>query len=368
MSKKRILYLMHIPWGWIKQRPHFIAEELSKFYDVHVCVAKSYRLNLKNPTNVKIVCLFRFPFERFTYKLNALLYRIQLRKYAKWADVIWFTSPTFFHLINKRILDEKEIVYDCMDDYIEFPSVKESRREYVKCLENEKRLYQIASLVISSADYLKQKLINRYGSRSIIVVNNAIKEISAINVSGVNNLFLLQNKYFNSTNFKLVYIGTISRWMDFDLLIQITNVSKDIEIFLFGPTEVNIPSVNRIVYCGKIEHDMIFEVMQKSDALIMPFVVNELIRSVNPVKLYEYIYSGKPILAPLYAESKSFQDYVYLYRSHEECLSLLQEIVLHNKGPKKNIASCKLFCQNNTWKNRVQQICDALNSLNKTFF
>ena len=27
---KQILYLMHIPWGWIKQRPHFFAEKLAK--------------------------------------------------------------------------------------------------------------------------------------------------------------------------------------------------------------------------------------------------------------------------------------------------------------------------------------------------
>ena len=32
---KRILYLMHIPWGWIKQRPHFIAEGLNDRYDVN---------------------------------------------------------------------------------------------------------------------------------------------------------------------------------------------------------------------------------------------------------------------------------------------------------------------------------------------
>ena len=33
---KKILYVMHISWGWIKQRPQFIAEELAKTCEVDV--------------------------------------------------------------------------------------------------------------------------------------------------------------------------------------------------------------------------------------------------------------------------------------------------------------------------------------------
>ena len=40
---KKILYLMHVPWGWIKQRPHFIAENLSKYYKVNVFYKKAYK-------------------------------------------------------------------------------------------------------------------------------------------------------------------------------------------------------------------------------------------------------------------------------------------------------------------------------------
>ena len=33
---KKMLYCMHIGWNWIKQRPHFIAEELANEYDLTV--------------------------------------------------------------------------------------------------------------------------------------------------------------------------------------------------------------------------------------------------------------------------------------------------------------------------------------------
>ena len=43
---KKILYLMHIPWGVIKHRPHFIAEYLSKYYKVNVFCKKVYKNNI----------------------------------------------------------------------------------------------------------------------------------------------------------------------------------------------------------------------------------------------------------------------------------------------------------------------------------
>ncbi len=44
-NKQSILYLMHIPWGWIKQRPHFIAEILSNFYSVNLFCEKGREKN-----------------------------------------------------------------------------------------------------------------------------------------------------------------------------------------------------------------------------------------------------------------------------------------------------------------------------------
>ena len=35
-NMKKILYVMNVEWNWIKQRPHFIAEGLSKNYHVEV--------------------------------------------------------------------------------------------------------------------------------------------------------------------------------------------------------------------------------------------------------------------------------------------------------------------------------------------
>ena len=359
MKRKKVLYLMHVPWGWIKQRPHFIAEGLSERVDVKVVTTRSFfqKNLLKNETNVELVKLFRFPFERFAliHSINRSLYRLQLKKHLKDVDVIWFTSPTFVSWIPKSYYQKKTIVYDCMDDFLEFPQIKQNSNRLRYYTDSECYLVHKASALIASASYLKSKLISRYGKKEgdIVVINNAIKNFAPKVADVVLPLEL--DYYVNCSSFKLVYIGTISSWMDFSLLKDIVEHFNDVEIFLFGPTEINIPQIERMRYCGKIEHDLIFKVMDIADALIMPFVINELIRSVNPVKLYEYIYSGKPSIAPLYEESKVFDKYVYLYLNTENCINILNGIRTIKVG-KSDLVECREFCRKNTWTYRLNEI------------
>ena len=364
MKRKKVLYLMHVPWGWIKQRPHFIAEGLSERVDVKVVTTRSFfqKNLLKNETNIELVKLFRFPFERFAliHSINRFLYRLQLKKHLKDVDVIWFTSPTFVSWIPKSYYQKKTIVYDCMDDFLEFPQIKQNSNRLRYYTDSECFLVHKASVLIASASYLKSKLISRYSKKEedIVVINNAIKNFAPKIADIVLPAEL--DYYVNCSSFKLVYIGTISSWMDFSLLKDIVEHFNDVEIFLFGPTEISIPQIERMHYCGKIEHDLIFKVMDIADALIMPFVINELIRSVNPVKLYEYIYSGKPSIAPLYEESKAFDEYVYLYSDTQDCLNILGEIRSTKVG-KSNIDKCREFCKKNTWENRLNDIYALLN-------
>ena len=100
--------------------------------------------------------------------------------------------------------------------------------------------------------------------------------------------------------------------------------------------------------------------MHLSDALIMPFVVNELIRSVNPVKAYEYIYAHKPIFMPKYTESLKFADYIYLYDESGifyTWVSLLTEGKLKAKRTKDD---CRDFALNNNWDARIEHILSIL--------
>lgn len=362
---KSILYLMHISWGWIKQRPQFLAEELSQNYyiDVHYRMSNHLTKGL-NPefsnNNLSIKGFRSFPLERLTaipphisYKLNSTLWRFRSIKSDKY-DYIWVTDPiVWFEAENTLYNPHAKIIYDCMDDYAAFPYMAKYPR-YKAYLEScEQKLLQKADIVLCSAASLKQKLISKYNiDRDYYVVNNAI-------TSDITNYTIDESDIVLPEN-SLVYIGTISEWIDFPNLIKMLNNNKSIHIVLYGPKRLpDIPKHDRLLYNGTIPHSQILSVMNQASALIMPFIVNELIDSVNPVKLYEYIYAGKPIVASKYFETEKFADYVSLYSSYADLQHFVDRYILGKQTLDQD--AMRQFALNNTWTSRKNQIISILN-------
>jgi len=360
MGKDKLLYVMHVPWGWIKQRPHFVAEELSKYYDVTVLTEMIYKdseNHVCNNTNLNIKSLFRLPFKRYIIikYINELLFKIQLF-FLKKKDYkfIWIMSPSQYDFTSN--VKDKIVIYDCMDDMLEFAN-DEHKNGIMK---QEQVIFNNANIFFCSSKYLKETLIKRYGKKDITVVNNAIRKIGGEplpELDSTNILNNIKNKYI------LTYIGTISEWIDFELLKKITDTIPNIVVCLFGPKGVDFQESDNIIYGGVVEHSQVFPIMNKSDFLIMPFICSKLILSVNPVKLYEYIYSAKPSLAPRYGETEQFEEYVHLYDSHNGCIRIIKSIM--NKEIKnKSLEECIKYANTNTWEDRVQAMQRVIYSYN----
>lgn len=147
-QRKKILYLMHIPWGWIKQRPHFLAELLSIDFDVDVFYKKPTIVSKKdlltlvdNKYHNLSVRGFRYlPFEQIPVLrhlhcewINTFLLIFQLPSFKKY-DFIWVTSPLLYSVIRFFYKKDSKIIYDCMDDVLEFPAPKTNRVLYNKLL------------------------------------------------------------------------------------------------------------------------------------------------------------------------------------------------------------------------------------------
>ena len=349
----RLLYLSNINWNWTKQRPQFLAEELSKHYQLtYVQRYRFHSLPVRNESSIIIKELFRLPLSRFKIVkvINNLGYKIQLFFSCRRADIIWFTSPEMYACVPEALFRKKITVYDCMDDMIElYPRYKEMAK-------HERLLFQKASIVLCSSLYLSDKLQQRYGDREISVINNAV---SSSFMESSPSWPIVNRNNLEKDSIVMTYIGSISSWMDFNLLERIHHKFPQIKICLWGPHDVEIPEGIGIDYRGVTEHKNVAGILSRSDILIMPFVVNELIKSVNPVKLYEYIYSGKPCLAPKYGESLQFNEFVYLYDSYEDCLVAIDGMI---KGEvvQKPQKQCADFVKKNTWANRCLSIVEAI--------
>lgn len=358
---------MHVDWNWIKQRPHFLYEELTKYYHVDLFyVDKLYSKNHnKNSYDVysdsKVKKIKKLP---FSGKQKALQYiekkmnrqSIQLlHNY----DYIWITSPLMLEFISLDQIENKKVIYDCMDNFLGFYEGT-NKVERLKTLEIS--LIKRSDVVFVSSRYLKQKIISLYRHYlrpDPIVVNNGISPSMYRQRSVVETNEAKEEGLINFT-----YIGTIGEWIDFNSLNIVLDRFPNVIFTMIGPLEVKVPKHPRINFIGVVSHNELVHYANKAHALVMPFKLNELVRAVDPVKIYEYIYFKKPIIAVNYEEMHKFLPFVNLYSNDSELISLVNKII-NEEYMKFSDEDIFQFLNKNTWDIRCKSIVSILKGATK---
>lgn len=126
-TKSKMAYLMHVDWDWIKQRPHFLYEELTRYYSVDLFyIDKMYGSEAgrnRNSRDVfsesKVRTLKKLPLSgkfkglrTIEWVMNRSIHQ-SLNQY----DYIWVTSPLLLDFVSLDHLEDKVVIYDCMDDF-----------------------------------------------------------------------------------------------------------------------------------------------------------------------------------------------------------------------------------------------------------
>lgn len=359
----KILYLMNVDWNWIKQRPHFLAEELSKKVQVKTLYqykyGKRYLFQNNNSRKVDLHKMYVVPrIDRYKIlkRINNLVRKIYIIywTYTFKPDWIYITNPAQIDSIPSSF--RGKLVYDCMDDHLNLENAK--NKDTLK--RQEESLVTKANKIIVSSEYLKYIIDKRYTIEGgkIKVIRNGF-DGSIINISentGKNKYIIHKKKHV------LAYIGTISNWFNFDYLKRSMKDIPNLEYLLIGPVDADIKrmKIKNIKFIGTVEHDKLYKSIKDCDGLIMPFLVNDIVKAVDPVKLYEYINYDKNILAVKYSEIQRFAPFVYFYSSYSEYLKQVKTLITANGKIKYSEKDRIDFLEKNNWENRAKDILNFL--------
>jgi hypothetical protein len=248
-----------------------------------------------------------------------------------------------------------------MDDMIEFSKDSRTRQRTVKA---ECSLATRATIILSSSDYLKSQLTARYGRSDITVVNNAIAKYLLENERPevTSDALTFIKKEHRKCKKIVLYVGTVSSWFDYDLIETSLTVTHDVVYVIVGPCEVKYHPNSKIVFFRPVSHDAIMDIMLVADALVLPFKECELVKSVNPVKVYEYICVERPILLKLYSETEKFVEYAYLFNDQDEYNELLTKVDRGILRPRAAREKARAFVQENTWEHRGIEVASLLDA------
>lgn len=354
--KEKMLYMSHVDWNWIKQRPHFLAEGLMEHFDVSVLYMFQNRnrknLQKRSAEGQDITPVYSIPLAGRLKPLG-ILNRAFLK--AQFTRQVRRVRPKYVYLTYPPQVDHLPkdysgiVIYDCMDDHAAM--TLSSRKEAMQ--DQERRLLCRADVVLVTSENLRRVLLERYGQalapKMRLVRNGYSGEI----------LPAEPKNSCTGADFTLSYIGTIGQWFNFDYILRSLAEIPNLRYKIIGPSDRELPQSDRIEYTGTMEHHKLYDAVKDTDCLMMPFVVNDIVASVDPVKLYEYINYNMNILCVHYPEIERFRPFVHFYEDYDTFLARIREMMADNTIRYDN-ALRQRFLQENNWSGRVESIVSIL--------
>ena len=158
------------------------------------------------------------------------------------------------------------------------------------------------------------------------------------------------------------YFGAIADWIDLDLVYAVAKSRPQYSFVLigqvFGRDVAHLEALPNVRLLGNKPYADIPAYLYHFDACTIPFLINQVTRATDPVKLYEYFSLGKPVVATNMAELSQCGDLVYIGHDAEDFARKLDAAVSENDA---DLSRRRIeFAQANTWSSRVADLDRAI--------
>lgn len=160
------------------------------------------------------------------------------------------------------------------------------------------------------------------------------------------------------------YYGAIAEWIDYDLVeagaralpgLSFVLIGPDYDRSMEGKPAFGLPNV---FWLGPKPYRELPAYLACFDVATIPLVVNEVTHAVSPLKLFEYMAGGKPVVTPPLREASRFRG-VLVGHDREEYVEQLRRAVELGKDP-EYVALLHRTARANTWEKRAGTILEAV--------
>jgi len=156
------------------------------------------------------------------------------------------------------------------------------------------------------------------------------------------------------------YIGVVATWCDLELIEKMADHYPQYNFVMIGPlyNVDSVPQRPNLHWLGYKPYEQLAAYEQMFDAGIIPFRSSNMINSVNPIKMWEYMAAGLPIITTSIPEAQKYSDFVFYSATDAEFISNIQR-ALEEDTPDKKLTRIDLARQN-SWITRAQTIIDII--------
>ena len=268
--------------------------------------------------------------------------------------VLWVYHPGYGAAVAE--LPHSLLVYDCVDEYSEFPTYKPDPKWL---LEREAALCRVADVVTttSSGLYVKKQPLNP--TRTHLVHNvgdfEHFSRARSAETPIPADLDALPRPIIG-------FVGAVSDYkLHAGWLADLARRHREYSIVLVGPVGVGDPTTDvtalgaepNVHLLGHKSYESLPGYVKGFDVSVIPYRINDYTTFSFPIKFFELLASGKPLVTSDLPALADYYDRVRVARTAEEfvreCEGALAE-------PEQGRAERLALAAQNTWEHRVERI------------
>lgn len=316
--------ILPTPMGWntpLFQRYQQISLQIGKQGGIAIYGASS--MYDKDVITYKLLsstlCIANFESEQVRQKIFEAINKRRELKYIRLQSV---DMETTLLQVNDYIKCGYHIVYEYIDEIS--PQImgdipQEMIDRHYELLRNED------ITVIATSDKLFRQ-VSQYRNRNMAMLSNGVD----YNHWHIDRRNLTPPKDMLPALGKLVvgYHGALAEWLDYDLLKRIAKDGR-YHLVLIGQEHDQSLKKSRLLkfenvsFLGSKSFQKLSQYTAFYDVAILPFVINDMTLSVSPVKIFEYMAAGKPIVSSALPECKKYKSCLCA-ESHDEFMEKLE--------------------------------------------
>ena len=359
-----IIVHSHLNWDWVWQRPQQFMSRFSKDHQV-LFVESPVPSDTVNATEKTLREISGYP--------NVLV--LQMKVPAKrWQDGDWvdrerrrivqqvlaeplgreFESPVQWFYDPMAVvafaghLNERAIVYDCMDELSLF------RGAPPELVRRERELLTLADIVFAGGPQIweaKRKLNSNCFCFGYGVDNAHFAKARRQDLPLPPEVENLPKPIFG-------YIGVVDERLDYNLIASLADSTFG-SVVIVGPSAkvdpAGFPQRENLHWLGARNYAELPDYARSFTVCLMPFALNDATRFINPTKALEYMATGRPIVSTAIADVvRQFRDVVYIADSQQGFIAAGKDAV--TDPDRERIRRGLSLAASNSWESIVDQL------------
>ena len=260
--------------------------------------------------------------------------------------LLWFTVPHPQFLVGR--LGERMVVYYCIDDYAAHPGVD--------------------SVLLRASDLALTRKADRVfvAPPALLAAKRLVNESTLFSPHGVDaELFgraLLAETQIPAEARALQppvigFFGSLAAWIDVPLLAQLARARPQYTLLLIGHVSTDVSELQGLAnvrLVGAQPYETLPNWAKSFNVAIIPYRQNQQVQNANPLKLREYLATGKPVVSTFNPEVARFGTLVRLATDVESFIQAVDAAVAERDpaAQQARLAAVK----NATWDARVQEV------------